>query len=526
MKFLATIFAAVVIVVLPAAVTAQITWNLTSATGTGTPLPANISSATAITVGNSNGTATFGGTTTPSTVYSGFSGTGNGNVCARLGALSTAANGSAYLEVTLTPAAGFAVRITDMSWGNYWISANSPRNFNIRTSIDNYTADIAVASTGLTAAGWGLLTPTITETTGAAGTAVIVRVYASGTGTSAAANTITWRIDDLKIAATAVPVIEAANGNVGIGINPTAKLEINGQIKINGLASVPASLPGAGKVLTSDANGLATWVTPAGGGTVTSITANGGTTGLTFTGSPITTSGTLSMGGLLAITSGGTNATTTAGAINNLLPSQTSNYGKVLQTDGNNVSWAPQTPSYWSANGNNISNITTGNVGIGTVTPDANAKLDVNGNILSNGIVAIGPNINWASITGNVDPTLNYRLAVNGNAIFERAKVKLNVNWPDYVFKKDYQLPSLKDVEAFIKKNYHLPNVPAEAEIKKYGIDLGDNQIILLKKIEELTLYIIEQNKKIEALQANSEMMNTLKAEIETLKQLIAQLKK
>ena len=72
--------------------------------------------------------------------------------------------------------------------------------------------------------------------------------------------------------------------------------------------------------------------------------------------------------------------------------------------------------------------------------------------------------------------------------------------WPDYVFKKDYKLMSLDDVNTFISENGHLPNVPSEKEITENGSDLGEMNRILLEKIEELTLYTISQQKEIEAL--------------------------
>lgn len=96
--------------------------------------------------------------------------------------------------------------------------------------------------------------------------------------------------------------------------------------------------------------------------------------------------------------------------------------------------------------------------------------------------------------------TRGYRLAVNGSAIFTRATVKLAANWPDYVFDPAYQLPSLQYVESYIKTNKHLPGIPAAAEVEKNGLDLGENQAALLKKVEELTLYVIELKKEIEAL--------------------------
>ena len=103
-----------------------------------------------------------------------------------------------------------------------------------------------------------------------------------------------------------------------------------------------------------------------------------------------------------------------------------------------------------------------------------------------------------------------YKLAVNGDAIFTKAKVKLFANWPDYVFHYTYRLRPLAELEKFIEQNKHLPDVPSAAEVEKNGLDLGDNQALLLKKIEELTLYVIElkkeneqQQKEIQALKNN-----------------------
>jgi hypothetical protein len=79
------------------------------------------------------------------------------------------------------------------------------------------------------------------------------------------------------------------------------------------------------------------------GGTVTSVALSGGTTGLTVSGSPITTSGTITLAGTLAIANGGTGQTTANAAFNALAPSQTSNSGKYLTTDGTNTSWATVT---------------------------------------------------------------------------------------------------------------------------------------------------------------------------------------
>ena len=138
--------------------------------------------------------------------------------------------------------------------------------------------------------------------------------------------------------------------------------------------------------------------------------------------------------------------------------------------------------------------------GIGTVnfgfviTPWANAESGVR--IDGSGNVGIGAH-----------DTKGYKLAVNGNAIFTKVVVKSYTNWPDYVFHANYRLRPLSEVEQYIKQYGHLPEVPSAAEFEKNGIDVGDNQATLLKKIEELTLYVIEQNKKIQALEADVKSM-------------------
>lgn len=98
-------------------------------------------------------------------------------------------------------------------------------------------------------------------------------------------------------------------------------------------------------------------------------------------------------------------------------------------------------------------------------------------------------------------------LSVNGNIRSKELKIE-TTNWPDYVFKKEYKLPSLSEVKIFIDKNNHLPDMPSEAEVEKSGINIGEIVKIQTKKIEELTLYLIEQQKQIEDLKA---LINTKK---------------
>jgi hypothetical protein len=108
------------------------------------------------------------------------------------------------------------------------------------------------------------------------------------------------------------------------------------------------------------------------------------------------------------------------------------------------------------------------------------------------------------NLTGNVGigtPTPGYRLDVNGTIHAKEVKIDLNFAQADYVFKPEYKLRTLEEVEQFIKTNSHLPEIPSAVETKENGLNMGEMQNKLLQKIEELTLYTIEQNKKIEKLE-------------------------
>ncbi|MNQ28455.1 hypothetical protein D3C85_417480 [compost metagenome] len=91
-------------------------------------------------------------------------------------------------------------------------------------------------------------------------------------------------------------------------------------------------------------------------------------------------------------------------------------------------------------------------------------------------------------------------LAVNGTIHSKEVKVDVT-GWPDYVFKKEYDLPTLEEVEKHINEKGYLKNIPSEEEALKNGISLGEMNAKLLQKIEELTLYIIEVSKKVNVLQ-------------------------
>jgi hypothetical protein len=115
---------------------------------------------------------------------------------------------------------------------------------------------------------------------------------------------------------------------------------------------------------------------------------------------------------------------------------------------------------------------TSGNVGIGTTSPTE--KLSVNGKIRAKEVIV--------ETTG----------------------------WSDHVFADSYQLQSLAEVEQHIKTEKHLPGVPSAQEVAERGVSVGDMQAILLAKIEELTLHVIQQEKRLDAQQSE---IATLKAE-------------
>ena len=126
----------------------------------------------------------------------------------------------------------------------------------------------------------------------------------------------------------------------------------------------------------------------------------------------------------------------------------------------------------------------------------------IEGNILTDANIGIG--------TSNfTDGTDTYRLSVKGKVRAE--EIKVYNTWADYVFSPSYELPTLKQVESYIAQNGHLPNVPSAKEITEKGLPLGEMAKIQQEKIEELMLYLIQQNKEIEEqkqylIQQNKEM--------------------
>ncbi|WP_212003286.1 hypothetical protein [Chitinophaga sp. HK235] len=98
-------------------------------------------------------------------------------------------------------------------------------------------------------------------------------------------------------------------------------------------------------------------------------------------------------------------------------------------------------------------------------------------------------------------PVAGFKMVVDGSLGARRIKVAQG-NWADFVFHDDYKLPSLQDVETFIKNNKHLPDIPSEKEVTEKGLDVGEMNKLLLQKIEEMTLHMIKMEKRIQELES------------------------
>lgn len=408
-----------------------------------------------------------------------------------------------------------------------------------------------------------------------------INIKAYGTKWSGYSSNLTFSTSSATTLSEAMRITSA--GNVGIGTNsPGTKLEVAGTVKITG------GSPGVGKVLTSDASGLASWssAAPSGGW---SIAGNAGTTaGTNFIGTTdaidlvikrynveglrLTTGGALWASGNITT---GVAPTSGAGTRMMWIPSKAAFRAGSVSTSGstfwddaniglNSVAFGANTKASgdysvafgsatlasgagsvafgslnnasgmisfvngvlstasgdystafgWGATAQPFASFVVGRYNVITGATDSWIDTDplfVIGNgssdittknamtVLKNGKTLIG-NPSLTSFQGTPD---GYLLFVQQGILTEKVKVAVctTTNWADYVFDEKYKLKSLTSLESFIKINKHLPNVPSAEEVVKDGIDLATMDSKLLEKIEELTLYIIDQNKRIEALE-------------------------
>jgi len=122
--------------------------------------------------------------------------------------------------------------------------------------------------------------------------------------------------------------------------------------------------------------------------------------------------------------------------------------------------------------------------------------------------------------------TKGFELGVNGKIAANEVKVATYSNWPDFVFKNNHNIPTLTEVENHIKENGHLIDIPSAKEVEKNGFFLGEMDAKLLQKIEELTLYTIEQEKKIEKIQKENKSLKTMNLKLIELQKRLEKLEK
>ena len=198
-----------------------------------------------------------------------------------------------------------------------------------------------------------------------------------------------------------------------------------------------------------------------------------------------------------------------------------------------------------------------GNVGIGTTTP--NGKLDIS-SATASGASDILERYTWGNDPGNWGVRLEqqfnasagiiqynwimknggpadiqvmsfaggnigigttnpngYKLAVKGGIHAQSVKVDTD-NWPDYVFHKDHVLMPLSEVKTYIDEHHHLPEIPSAKEVTEKGLDLGEMNKLLTKKVEELTLYLIEiKNEKDKEKRDQEDRINRLEEQLKKI---------
>jgi hypothetical protein len=121
---------------------------------------------------------------------------------------------------------------------------------------------------------------------------------------------------------------------------------------------------------------------------------------------------------------------------------------------------------------------------------------------------------------GKTDP--QYKLDVAGT--IRATEIKVEAKTADFVFEEDYPLKPLDEVEAFVRKKKHLPEIPSAKEMEKEGVNVAQMNKLLLQKIEEMTLYMIQQSKRIEDLEEKNSELKVVKEELNVLKEKILKL--
>lgn len=276
----------------------------------------------------------------------------------------------------------------------------------------------------------------------------------------------------------------------------------------------------------------------------------------------------------------GTSTPVIFGSVSNAYPTFGVSMNHVVEDPGTNVYGMAllSTDSYLTGRTEKVRITGSGNVGIGTKTP--NTKLQVSGTLSAIDLVSTlgastpviygsigGAYPGWGvSINHVVEDvgsnhygmallttdnfltgrTEKMRIAANGNVgigtaapdsklsvngVIHSKSVKVDMNnWPDYVFKPKYDLLTLNEVKSYIIKNQHLPEMPSAVEIETNGLNLGDMNKLLTKKVEELTLYLLEKDTEVSTLKSDlgslEKRYSDQQSQLNAIKDMLDQLKK
>ena len=355
------------------------------------------------------------------------------------------------------------------------------------------------------------------------GSAIKIQPFAGGGNTPSQTHTIIengWRHnqDYTSIHAagltsnTDASIVIKGDGNVGVGTtNPTSKLDIQGNVTARGDLYTEGSIQSNSDVVFQ--RGSAIKIQPfAGGGNTSSQTHtiiengwrhNQDYTSIHAAGLTSNTDASIVIKGDGNVGVGTTNPTSKLDIQGNVTArgdlytegSIQSNSDVIFQrgsaikiqpfTGGSNIASQTHTiiENGWRHNQDYTSIHAAG------ITGNSNAFIVIKGD----GNVGIG----------TTDP--HAKLTVDGPIRSKEVRVTANIDVPDYVFEEDYELRTLKATKAYIQQNKHLPEIPSAAEIEKDGMDVGEMNLRLLKKIEELTLYQIELQERIEKLEKQIE---------------------
>ncbi len=276
-----------------------------------------------------------------------------------------------------------------------------------------------------------------------------------------------------------------ANGNFGIGtINPLAKLHIAGNAKIDGNNTLEFGAGVAGKEVSAGKIGYQTF------GTLDALDIVGaGTLGTNRKIRFWNEGGAEFRGGVgIGLSNPRAKLTVLSATVNS------ANNTEVMQLAGKNPMLL-----FSDINGSDFAYIKA--ITDLSITPQfarQGIEIGAAGNDIYLSSAGYTPALMINGTTNNVGIGTNnptYKLSVNGN--IRSKEVIVETGWADYVFDEKYELLQLVDVEKYIQKYRHLPNIPSAVEIEKNGLQLGDTQKKMMEKIEELTLYMIEANEQI-----------------------------